>query len=72
MPGEGLDDSAKAIVFDSLVNLGLRPTTQKVQIKVQINLPRPLQLISLNLVTNPNKAVLLHLITSIPSQIKLN
>jgi len=33
MPGEGLDDSAKAIVFDSLVNLGLRPTTQKVQIK---------------------------------------
>ena len=33
MPGDGLDDSAKAIVFDSLVNLGLRPTTQKVQIK---------------------------------------
>jgi len=33
VPGEGLNDSAKAIVFDSLVNLGLRPTTQKVQIK---------------------------------------
>ena len=33
MPGEGLDDSLKAHVFDSLVSLGLRPTNQQVQVK---------------------------------------
>lgn len=33
LPGNGLDDSAKAIVFDSLVTLGLRPTNQQVQVK---------------------------------------
>lgn len=33
LPGEGLDDSLKAIVYDSLVSMGLRPTTQLVQAK---------------------------------------
>ena len=33
LPGEGLNDSLKAEVFDSLVRLGLRPTNQQVQIK---------------------------------------
>ena len=33
LPGEGLDDSLKANVFDSLVSLGLRPTNQQVQVK---------------------------------------
>lgn len=31
LPGEGLNDSLKAELFDSLVNMGLRPTTQQVQ-----------------------------------------
>lgn len=33
IPGEGLDDSAKAKVFESLIGMGLRPTNQKVQLK---------------------------------------
>lgn len=33
LPGEGLDDSAKATVFDSLISMGLRPTNQQVQVK---------------------------------------
>ncbi len=33
LPGEGLDDSLKANVFDSLVAMGLRPTNQQVQVK---------------------------------------
>ena len=33
IPGEGLDDTAKANVFDSLVSMGLRPTNQQVQVK---------------------------------------
>ena len=33
LPGEGMDDSLKAHVFDSLVSLGLRPTNQQVQVK---------------------------------------
>jgi gliding-associated putative ABC transporter substrate-binding component GldG len=33
LPGEGLDDSAKAKVFESLIGMGLRPTNQKVQAK---------------------------------------
>jgi gliding-associated putative ABC transporter substrate-binding component GldG len=33
LPGNGLDDSAKAVVFDSLVTMGLRPTNQQVQVK---------------------------------------
>ena len=33
LPGEGLNDSLKAEVFDSLVRMGLRPTNQQVQIK---------------------------------------
>jgi len=33
LPGDGLGDSAKAIVFDSLVRMGLRPTNQQVQVK---------------------------------------
>ncbi len=33
IPGEGLDDSAKAKVFESLIRMGLRPTNQKVQVK---------------------------------------
>ncbi len=33
LPGEGLDDSLKANVFDSLVAMGLRPTNQQVQAK---------------------------------------
>jgi ABC-2 type transport system permease protein len=33
IPGEGLDDSAKAKVFESLIAMGLRPTNQKVQVK---------------------------------------
>lgn len=33
IPGEGLDDSAKAQVFESLINMGLRPTNQKVQVR---------------------------------------
>lgn len=33
IPGEGLDDSAKAKVFESLIGMGLRPTNQKVQVK---------------------------------------
>ncbi len=32
-PGEGLDDSSKAVVYDSLVSMGLRPTNQQVQVK---------------------------------------
>jgi ABC-2 type transport system permease protein len=33
LPGDGLNDSAKAIVFDSLIAMGLRPTNQQVQVK---------------------------------------
>ena len=33
IPGEGLDDSAKSKVFESLIKMGLRPTNQKVQVK---------------------------------------
>ena len=33
IPGEGLDDSAKAKVFEELIGMGLRPTNQKVQVK---------------------------------------
>jgi ABC-2 type transport system permease protein len=33
LPGDGLDDSLKANVFDSLVAMGLRPTNQQVQVK---------------------------------------
>ena len=33
LPGEGLDDSLKANVFDSLIGMGLRPTNQQVQVK---------------------------------------
>ncbi len=33
LPGEGLDDSLKATVFDSLIAMGLRPTNQQVQAK---------------------------------------
>lgn len=33
LPGEGLNDSLKAMVFDSLVAMGLRPTNQQVQVK---------------------------------------
>lgn len=33
IPGADLDDSAKAKVFESLISMGLRPTTQKVQVK---------------------------------------
>ncbi|UEG51194.1 gliding motility-associated ABC transporter substrate-binding protein GldG [Ferruginibacter lapsinanis] len=33
IPGEGLNDSLKAYVFDSLVAMGLRPTNQQVQVK---------------------------------------
>ena len=33
LPGEGLDDSSKANVFDSLIGMGLRPTNQQVQVK---------------------------------------
>lgn len=33
IPGEGLDDSAKSKVFESLIRMGLRPTNQKVQLK---------------------------------------
>ena len=33
LPGDGLSDSAKVYVFDSLVAMGLRPTNQQVQVK---------------------------------------
>jgi ABC-2 type transport system permease protein len=33
LPGEGLDDSLKVAVFDSLMAMGLRPTNQQVQVK---------------------------------------
>ena len=33
LPGEGLEDSLKANVFDSLINMGLRPTNQQVQVE---------------------------------------
>jgi ABC-2 type transport system permease protein len=33
LPGEGLNDSSKHSLFDSLISLGLRPTNQQVQIK---------------------------------------
>ena len=33
IPGENLDDSAKAKVFESLIAMGLRPTNQQVQVK---------------------------------------
>jgi ABC-2 type transport system permease protein len=33
LPGDGLNDSLKGVVFDSLVALGLRPTNQQVQVK---------------------------------------
>lgn len=33
IPGEGLDDSAKVNLFDSLTSMGLRPTNQQVQAK---------------------------------------
>lgn len=33
LPGEGLGDSLKANVFDSLIGMGLRPTNQQVQVK---------------------------------------
>ncbi|MBL0357467.1 MAG: gliding motility-associated ABC transporter substrate-binding protein GldG [Chitinophagaceae bacterium] len=33
LPAEGMEDSLKAVVFDSLVSMGLRPTNQQVQVK---------------------------------------
>ncbi|MGG9971262.1 gliding motility-associated ABC transporter substrate-binding protein GldG [Ferruginibacter sp. SUN002] len=33
IPAEGMNDSLKAMVFDSLVSMGLRPTNQQVQVK---------------------------------------
>ena len=33
LPGEDLNDSLKANVFDSLIGMGLRPTNQQVQVK---------------------------------------
>ncbi len=33
LPGDGLNDSLKAVVFDSLMAMGLRPTNQQVQVK---------------------------------------
>jgi len=33
LPGEGLDDTSKAKVFTSLINMGLRPTNQQVQVQ---------------------------------------
>ena len=33
LPGEGLDDSAKNKLFTSLIDMGLRPTNQQVQVK---------------------------------------
>ena len=33
LPGGGLDDSIKTKVFDSLINMGLRPTNQQVQVQ---------------------------------------
>ncbi|MEI9933828.1 MAG: gliding motility-associated ABC transporter substrate-binding protein GldG [Ferruginibacter sp.] len=33
LPGEGLDDSVKAQIYDSLIAMGLRPTNQQVQVK---------------------------------------
>jgi ABC-2 type transport system permease protein len=33
LPGEGLNDSSKAAVYDSLIAMGLRPTNQQVQVK---------------------------------------
>lgn len=33
IPGDGLNDSAKSQVYESLIRMGLRPTNQKVQIK---------------------------------------
>lgn len=33
LPADGLSDSMKAVVFDSLINMGLRPTNQQVQVK---------------------------------------
>ncbi|MEO6550613.1 MAG: gliding motility-associated ABC transporter substrate-binding protein GldG [Ferruginibacter sp.] len=33
IPGEGMDDSTKEKIFESLISMGLRPTNQKVQVK---------------------------------------
>jgi gliding-associated putative ABC transporter substrate-binding component GldG len=33
LPAEGMNDSLKAVVYDSLVAMGLRPTNQQVQVK---------------------------------------
>ena len=33
LPGEGVNDSIKANIFDSLVQMGLRPTNQQIQVK---------------------------------------
>jgi ABC-2 type transport system permease protein len=33
IPAEGMDDSLKAMVYDSLISMGLRPTNQQVQVK---------------------------------------
>jgi ABC-2 type transport system permease protein len=33
LPADGLSDSMKAVVYDSLVQMGLRPTNQQVQVK---------------------------------------
>ncbi len=33
LPAEGMNDSLKAMVFDSLIAMGLRPTNQQVQVK---------------------------------------
>lgn len=33
LPADGLDDSTKAMVYDSLIAMGLRPTNQQVQVK---------------------------------------
>jgi ABC-2 type transport system permease protein len=33
LPAEGMNDSLKAMVYDSLINMGLRPTNQQVQVK---------------------------------------
>lgn len=33
LPAEGLDDSTKGVIYDSLIAMGLRPTNQQVQVK---------------------------------------
>jgi gliding-associated putative ABC transporter substrate-binding component GldG len=33
VPGDGYSDSAKAMIYDSLISMGLRPTNQQVQVR---------------------------------------